>query len=262
MKKLFIFFLFLITFFLLSNFRVTPSYAIDYKYTQSGQAQECIKTYPNCVMAWGDWVGMYSGHILSQDNVNQIMDLLNTGGFFKTTDCFLWIFCNLSSAAQLIAIQDTQAILTSHIGDPWNEDLLKTLNLEFTAAADYRKDNPLGPLPPLSHVEFSKGLLPCTPDESGNCRSIKTAFGIVPTDASGFVTWVLGFILGLSGGILLLLLILAGYKLMTSQGDPEKIKEAREQVTSAIIGLFFIIFSFVIFEFITHNVLNLPGFGG
>ena len=95
-----------------------------------------------------------------------------------------------------------------------------------------------------------------------NCtKSINTAFGTIFTEPSSFVRWVLGFVLGLAGGILLLLLILAGYRLMTSQGDPEKVKEAREQVTSAIIGLFFIIFSFVIYQFITSTVLALPGFG-
>lgn len=105
-------------------------------------------------------------------------------------------------------------------------------------------------------VDYGKVEPPCK-----NCDvSIHTAVGDISTTQNGFVKWILGFALSISGGILLILLILAGYKLMASQGDPEKIKEAREGVTSAVIGLLFIIFSLVILEVIGINILNLPGF--
>lgn len=111
-------------------------------------------------------------------------------------------------------------------------------------------------------VVIGKIQSPCLNPSEEFCSKIKTAFDFVPTDAAGFTKWILGFVLSISGGILVLLLILAGYKLMTSQGDPEKIKEARERVTSALVGIFFIIFSFVVYSFITSNILALPGFGG
>lgn len=46
---------------------------------------------------------------------------------------------------------------------------------------------------------------------------------------------------------------------MTSQGDHEKVKEAREILTSAIIGLLFLIFSLVILEVIGVDLLHIPG---
>jgi len=48
---------------------------------------------------------------------------------------------------------------------------------------------------------------------------------------------------------------------MTSQGSPEAVKSATEQLTSAIIGLLFIILSFVILQIIGVNILHIPGFG-
>lgn len=93
------------------------------------------------------------------------------------------------------------------------------------------------------------------------CKRIDTALGYVSTDASNFTRWVLGFILSISGGIVILIIIITGYKLMTSQGDPEKVKGAKDQLTAAIIGLLFIIFSLAILELITRDILGLPGFG-
>jgi uncharacterized membrane protein YqhA len=67
--------------------------------------------------------------------------------------------------------------------------------------------------------------------------------------------------LGISGGIALILIIISGYKFMVSQGNPEATKAATEQLTSAIIGLLFIIFSFVILQIVGVNILRIPGFG-
>ena len=98
-------------------------------------------------------------------------------------------------------------------------------------------------------------------DKEG-CKQIRTAIGPISTDPNDFVRWILGFVLGISGGILILLLIVNGYKLMTSQGDPEKTKDARDGIIAAIAGLLLVIFSIVLLQLITVNVLGLPGFGG
>jgi len=50
--------------------------------------------------------------------------------------------------------------------------------------------------------------------------------------------------------------------MMTSQGDQEKIKAARERITSAIIGFLFLVFSLVLLEIIGVNILRIPGFCG
>jgi hypothetical protein len=117
--------------------------------------------------------------------------------------------------------------------------------------------NSVNPNTPLSQ--------PCKDSDlsgSGGCNRIKTGLGYVSTDTSNFTRWVLGFVLSFAGGIVILIIIIDGYRLMTSQGEPEKIKNARDQLTAAIVGLLFIIFSLALLELITRDILGLPGFGG
>jgi hypothetical protein len=109
-------------------------------------------------------------------------------------------------------------------------------------------------------VKIAALPLPCNEFEGNGCRSINTALGSIPTDIPGFVKWILTIVLSVAGGITLLLIIASGYRLMASQGDPEKVKEAREGLTAAVVGLLFIIFSIVILQFITVDVLHIPGF--
>ena len=92
------------------------------------------------------------------------------------------------------------------------------------------------------------------------CSTIDTAIGIVKTDPTSFVISIFNIVLGIAGGIALILIILAGYRYMTSQGNPEAVKAANEQLTAAIVGLLFIIFSFVILRTIGVDILQIPGF--
>lgn len=103
--------------------------------------------------------------------------------------------------------------------------------------------------------------IPCfEKDANGKCI-IATAIGPISTGTTSFIENLFKILLGFAGGIATLLIIAAGYKLMTSQGEAEKIKEARESLTSAIVGLLFIIFSLVILQIIGADILKIPGFG-
>ncbi len=105
-----------------------------------------------------------------------------------------------------------------------------------------------------------KDLPPCkTKISDKGCSSVYSAFGTLSTNPQGFLTALFSILLSLSGGIALLFIIRSGYQLMTSQGDPEKVKDARERITSAIVGLLFIVFSLVILEVIGVDILAIPG---
>lgn len=103
---------------------------------------------------------------------------------------------------------------------------------------------------------------PCAEfDASGKkCLAVDTAIGIISTEPQAFVRSIFNLVLGLAGGIALILIIISGYKFMASSGNPEATKAATEQLTSAIIGLLFIIFAFVILEMIGVDILKIPGF--
>lgn len=51
-------------------------------------------------------------------------------------------------------------------------------------------------------------------------------------------------------------IVLSGYNLMTSQGDPQKAKEAQEQLTSAILGILFILLSVNILRVIIQLITD------
>ncbi|HLD02048.1 MAG TPA: pilin [Patescibacteria group bacterium] len=105
------------------------------------------------------------------------------------------------------------------------------------------------------------------PDDSGDstdwydkCLEVDTGVGNISTTPGKFLTRVIGLILGVAGGIALLLIMYEGYKVMMARGNPEVMQSAREMITSAIVGLLFIIFSLVILEFVGVDVLAIPGF--
>ncbi|MDO8621002.1 MAG: hypothetical protein Q7R31_01860 [Candidatus Levybacteria bacterium] len=93
------------------------------------------------------------------------------------------------------------------------------------------------------------------------CSAVDTGLGIdIKTNPEDLVKSVFGIILSLSGGIALILIIISGYQLIFSQGNPEQVKAAQEQLTSAVVGLLFIIFSLVILQIIGADILKIPGF--
>jgi len=90
-------------------------------------------------------------------------------------------------------------------------------------------------------------------------KGVQTALGCVPTDPMALVKWIFPYLLGIGGTIAFFMLIIGGFQIMTSGGDPEKIKAGKEQITAAISGLLFIVFSLFILRLIGVDILGLPG---
>lgn len=105
-----------------------------------------------------------------------------------------------------------------------------------------------------------KGNSTSDPKKIEKCLEINTAVGPISTEPQAFVQFVFSFVLGLAGGIALILIIISGYQFMVSQGNPEAVKAATERLTSAVIGLLFIILSFVLLQIIGVDILRIPGF--
>lgn len=107
--------------------------------------------------------------------------------------------------------------------------------------------------------------VPVCPTEAQNkygyCDTIPTALGNIHTSPEKFIRDIFTIILSIGGIAAIAFFIQAGYTLMTSAGNKEKVGQAREQITAAIMGLIFIILSITILEFIGINILHLPGFG-
>lgn len=97
-------------------------------------------------------------------------------------------------------------------------------------------------------------------DPTAGCgaESINTAIGCIPVgDNNAFVGWVLGWAVGVGGGIAFLLIVYASFLVMTSQGIPDRLKAGQELLTSAISGLIMLIFAVFILKFIGIDILGL-----
>ncbi len=91
-------------------------------------------------------------------------------------------------------------------------------------------------------------------------KEIQTDFGCLPNDPVGFVQKFYGWGLGMIGLIGLLFLIIGGYQLLISRGDPSRIQTGKSYITYAIIGILLAIFGYVFIEVIAGDVLKIPGF--
>lgn len=92
-------------------------------------------------------------------------------------------------------------------------------------------------------------------------EGIDTAIGCIPTGRLDLtVGFILKFVLGAAGGIMILMIISTGYSLLTSQGNPEKLAAARENIVSIFSGLILIAFSLILLQTVGANILGLPGF--
>ncbi|GEM_PF-3021415 len=97
--------------------------------------------------------------------------------------------------------------------------------------------------------------------ECQNQASIWTAVGCISSEPTEMLQTLIKIGLTTGGGIALLIILAGSFTLSISQGDPKKTSEAKEMITSALIGLIFIIFSVSILQFIGVQILKIPGFG-
>ena len=126
---------------------------------------------------------------------------------------------------------------------------------------------------------FARGPVPGTPEAAGagnvcqfatsdlscsSCMSdgkhVWTAIGCLPTDSGVFITTLLSIGSGIAGGIAFLLIIIGGFQIITSAGNPERLNEGKEVVVSAIVGLLFVVFSVFLLRLIGFDILRIPGF--
>lgn len=114
-------------------------------------------------------------------------------------------------------------------------------------------------VPPPPEIPCAKGEID---EKKGVCKAFNVALlGKVPLDPVSFIKSLYTFVLSFAGIAAMAIIIRAGYKFMYSRGDKEVISQARSQLTSAIIGLAFIIFAYVILSVIGVDILKIPGFG-
>lgn len=103
---------------------------------------------------------------------------------------------------------------------------------------------------------------PESPLGGGNCgpSGLNTAIGCVPVnDSTSLLSFILRWGMGIGGGIAFVLIVVAGFQITTSSGDPKRLQAGRELLTAAIMGLVLLIFSAFILRLIGVDILQIPG---
>jgi hypothetical protein len=105
---------------------------------------------------------------------------------------------------------------------------------------------------PLSACGSSSGAsyASCVSCLSKNSNNVYTDFGCVTATPSGFINFIYAFLLTIAVMIDLVIFIVSGYLIMTSNGDPDKINRGKSLFKNAIIGLILIIFAIVLLQLI------------
>jgi hypothetical protein len=110
----------------------------------------------------------------------------------------------------------------------------------------------------FSSSSFAANDLFCNgKDETGG---INTALGCINVGSGNeLITTILRLATGLGGGIALALILYGVFIVTTSAGMPDKLKAGGEIITSAVVGLIFILISIFLFKLIGINILGIPG---
>lgn len=91
-------------------------------------------------------------------------------------------------------------------------------------------------------------------------NSIDTALGCISVGSgTSLIETILRIATGIGGGLALALILYGVFIVTTSAGMPDKLKAGSEIITSAVIGLIFILLSVFLVNLIGINILGLPG---
>lgn len=96
-------------------------------------------------------------------------------------------------------------------------------------------------------------------NQAGN---VQTETGLGNTDPRVIIARIIQIFLGFLGIIAVILIMYGGWLWMSSQGDPQKIDQAKKTLTSAIVGTIIILMAFSIVSFIVGILLGATGGGG
>ena len=72
---------------------------------------------------------------------------------------------------------------------------------------------------------------------------------------------ILTVVFAVSGGLAFLSVLMGAATVLTSAGDPLRLRAGKDMLTNSLLGLFLIIFSIFLLRVVGVEILRLPGFG-
>lgn len=80
--------------------------------------------------------------------------------------------------------------------------------------------------------------------------------GDTVTNLDTMISNVLNWIFGIIGIVAVIMIIIGGFNMMISSGDPGKVKKGKDTILYGIIGLVIAILAFAIVNFVVKGVFN------
>lgn len=240
-----------------------------------------IKEWGGGIGAGGLLQGALGGVLTPEQTINMVMNqfglripegiskVLQTAGIFNTSD-IVRIMAGKDANKSCKVANEEEVNKVRYVIWKYGQDIPSDMVKALIGKCAIDKDKALAQLDPPTATPTEAGKLAAAPcnrrANDGTCLRTASSFNEgkngsfdLPTDPSSFIEKFFTIFLGIAGGIALLSILLSGYKLLTSQGKPESIQQGREQLIAAIVGLIFIIFSFVIFQLVVVDILRIPG---
>ena len=93
-------------------------------------------------------------------------------------------------------------------------------------------------------------------------QPVEQGIGLGTADIRLIIARIIRAVLGLLGIIAICIILWAGYTIMTSGGNEEKIAEGKKILINAVIGLAIILSSFAIVQFVINQLAKATGIGG
>lgn len=112
------------------------------------------------------------------------------------------------------------------------------------------------PVPHIGQEIFCDANGNPTADPSSG--ELYTAIGCIPVENQyEMVAFFLRLTIGVAGGFAFLLIVVSGFQIITSSGDPQRLEAGKELLTSAVAGLLLLVFGVFILRLIGVNIFSI-----
>ena len=87
-----------------------------------------------------------------------------------------------------------------------------------------------------------------------------TVLGCFSTNPADYVQQLLTIVFSMAGGIAFLAVLAGSVIVLTSSGNPERLKDGKDMIVSSILGILIILFAIFLLRVVGVDILNIPGF--
>lgn len=88
---------------------------------------------------------------------------------------------------------------------------------------------------------------------------VAAGYGSASADIPTLVANAINVILGLVGIVFVILLVYSGILYLTSQGDADRVKTAKQNITNAVIGIVIIVGAYTVTQFVVGTLTTVVG---